>query len=96
MLTLLLLLTTPILGALKNYIKYKKFNIITFSRTPILCTFLFIIMSQFTTTDYSTIFFILILERWVMFIYKILVAYIDDNYIKKKDKYVLKYGFIYC
>jgi len=95
MYSLLLFLITPILGAFKNTVKYKNFNLPIFVRTPILCLFLYTLFYSFLDIDNKIIFLILILERWIMLVYKLLFAHINNNYIIKKEKYVKKYGFIY-
>jgi hypothetical protein len=80
---------TPILGSLKNYVKYKQFNILNFLRTPVVY-FLFQLILQ--TRDYWKI---LILERWFFFIFKIIRSLLRNDYQQKKDKYKLKYNMKY-
>ena len=86
---ILLYLITPFLGSLRNYIKYKKLNFLLFIRTPI--TYFFINLFF----QYNTIWQTLIYERWLLFIYKTILSIYYDDYNRKKDKYILKYGLNY-
>ena len=85
---LLLFFITPILGALKNIVKYKKFNFLLFIRSPMLTYLIYLICKYNILLSF-------ILERWFMFIYKIFRAYVTDNYNTKKEKYKLKYNITY-
>ena len=90
---LLYFLITPTLGSIKNIIKYKQFDSKLFMRTPIIT---FIIYSILNLYDIDNIILLsIIFERWLMFIYKIIMAYINDDYNKKKEKYKLKYNLKY-
>lgn len=80
---------TPFLGLSKNYIKYKKTNFFIFIRTPII----YFLLKQFINNN--NIWKILIYERWFFFIFKIIKSYINNDYIKKKKKYILKYKLKY-
>ena len=76
------LIIIPILGMLKNYVKYKRVSILLFMRTPIIYIFLY---SFFTLLKYSNrICMTIINERIFMFLYKIVVSLLTDNYNKKK------------
>ena len=87
------LIIIPILGMLKNYVKYKRVSILLFMRTPIIYIFLY---SFFTLLKYSNrICMTIINERIFMFLYKIVVSLLTDNYNKKKIKYEEKYGIEY-
>jgi hypothetical protein len=90
----LMSLMTSILGALKNFVKYKQFNMAIFFRTPIICVLIGIFLFHFHFDLHCT-FFVIILERWFMLIYKTVIAYVNGNYMKKKDKYIIKYGMKY-
>jgi len=79
---------TPFLGLFKNYIKYKKTNFFIFIRTPIIYFLIKIFIN-------NNIWKILIYERWFFFIFKIIKSYINNDYIKKKEKYILKYKLKY-
>lgn len=96
---LLLSLATSILGALKNYVKYKQFEISLFFRTPIICLitgmFLKLFFRNYIYFNFTSAFFVIILERWLMLSYKSLVAYYSNNYLQKKEKYKVKYGLKY-
>ena len=86
----ILFFITSVLGATKNYMKYKQFNIILFLRTPFVCTIIYNLI-KFMIVNKSILFLsTLILERWIMFIYKIIYSFIDDSYGKKKNKYIVK------
>ena len=80
---------TPLLGSLKNFVKYKKFNLFLFLRSPVLCLILKIIIQT------NNIWMIMILERWIMFVFKIIRSWIRNDYLKKKEKYIEKYNLIY-
>lgn len=79
---LLYFLITPSLGSLKNIIKYKQFDSKLFLRTPIITFIIYNIMYLFEMNN--IILLSIIFERWLMFIYKIIMAYINDDYNKKK------------
>ena len=84
---------TPILGFVKNYIKYKQFHIFIFLRTPFVY---FIIHNILYMLNFQRIVFpTIIFERWFFFIYKIIRSWIRNDYIRNKEKYKLKYGLIY-
>lgn len=84
-----LYLITPILGSLKNYVKYKRFNILVFLRT----LYIYSILKFAIQTDNTWI--ILMLERWFFFLFKIIRSIINDDYNNKKKKYIEKYRLIY-
>lgn len=77
------------LGTLRNYIKYKRINILLFLRTPI--TYFMINLLFQNQNIWKT----LIFERWFFFIYKSLLSLYNDDYNVKKQKYILKYGLKY-
>ena len=58
----------------------KKFNYFLFMRSPLL-VYMFYLVFRYN------ILVALIIERWFMFVYKIIRAYFTDNYNKKKEKY---------
>ena len=80
---------TPLLGSLKNFVKYKKFNLFLFLRSPVLCLILKIIIQT------NNIWMIMILERWIMFVFKIIRSWIRNDYLTKKEKYIEKYNLNY-
>lgn len=84
-----LYLITPLLGTLRNYVKYKQLNIYLFFRTPLT----YILISWITNT--SNVWKILVYERWYFFIYKTLLSIYNDDYNVKKDKYIKKYNLNY-
>ena len=90
---LLLYSVTPILGFLRNYIKYKQCKFITFMRTPLVY---FFFHSLFCLMDYRNVVWkTLIFERWYFFIDKSIMSLWNNDYMKKKDKYKIKYGLQY-
>ena len=74
----MLWLMTPLLGATKNYVKYKQFKI-----------FIFLLIQE--TNPWK----ILILERWFLLLYKSFLSLYRNDYMKKKEKYIQKYGLKY-
>ena len=84
-----LYLITPLLGSLKNYVKYKRFNIFVFLRT----LYIYFILKLSIQTN--NIWIILMLERWFFFVFKIIKSIINNDYNNKKQKYIEKYKLIY-
>ena len=84
---------TPLLGALRNYIKYKDIKFKTFIRTPIIYLFIHITLSGYI--KYNIVMHTLIFERWFFFAYKICLSLYYDDYHNKKEKYKLKYDMVY-
>ena len=82
-------LITPLLGFIKNYVKYKQINLLIFLRTPLIYSLLFICLQT------QNIWKIITVERWLFFIFKIIRSTIRRDYIVNKEKYKLKYGLIY-
>jgi len=81
-----------ILGLFKNYIKYKSCKISLFMRTPIICYIIYEISKN--KVD-NPILFSIVSERCFMLIFKSLKSVYDDDYNKKKHKYIKKYGLVY-
>ena len=81
-LNMYLYLVTPLLGSLKNYVKYKRFNILIFIRT----FYIYFILKLFIQTDNNWL--ILMLERWFFFLFKIIRSIYRNDYESKK-----KYNF---
>jgi hypothetical protein len=88
-LNMYLYLVTPLLGSLKNYVKYKRFNIIIFIRT----LYIYFILKLFIQTDNNWL--ILMLERWFFFLFKIIRSIYRNDYERNKIKYINKYGIKY-
>ncbi len=84
---MILFFITPILGALRNYSKYRYFNLLLFLRTPFLYFFLYLF---FQTNNFWKI---LIYERWFFFMYKTIVSIYKKDYYFKREKYIRKYKF---
>ena len=84
-----LYLITPLLGSLKNYVKYKKFNLLIFIRTLYIYALLQLIIQT------KNIYLILILERWFFFGFKIIRSALRGDYMKNREKYIKKYNLIY-
>ena len=84
-----LYIITPLLGSLKNYVKYKRFNILIFIRS----FYVYLILKLAAQTN--NIYLILILERWFFFIFKIIRSIYRNDYIRNSTKYETKYKLIY-
>jgi predicted neutral ceramidase superfamily lipid hydrolase len=83
----------PVLGALKNYVKYKRISLLLFLRTPVIYT---IIYTYLRILNYKNkISLTIIYERIFMFIYKIIYSLLTDSYHKNKLKYIKKYNILY-
>ncbi len=80
---------TPLLGSLKNYVKYKRFNILIFIRT----IYIYFIIQLFVKGN--NIWMTLMLERWFFFVFKIIRSFIRNDYIRNRLKYEQKYSLIY-
>ena len=84
-----LYLITPLLGIIRNYIKYKQIKLLLFLRTPV--TYFMINLIFQNQSIWKTLMF----ERWFFFIYKSLLSLYNDDYNVKKTKYIKKYGLKY-
>jgi hypothetical protein len=84
---------TPLLGALRNYVKYKQFKLMIFIKTPI--TYFIIHKLLEIIKCRNIILYTLILERWYFLLYKTVVSLINDDYNIKKQKYIIKYNLKY-
>lgn len=84
-----LCLITPLLGSLKNYVKYKRFNFLVFIRT----FYIYALIQCIIQTN--NIYLILILERWFFFGFKVIRSLIRNDYMKNRNKYIKKYKLIY-
>lgn len=94
-LCILILIIIPILGAIKNIIKRKTFNIRIFLRTFYVYGIIYFILKytniyQFKFDIYDSM-LLSLTERWSMFVYKIFYSIITKNHEKKKFKYYQKY-----
>lgn len=85
----MLLLVTPLLGSLRNHVKYKDFKPVIFIRTPIIYFFLFLFFQT------RNIWKIIVFERWLMFVYKTILSIYKNDYKNKKEKYIEKYKMKY-
>lgn len=83
------LLLTPLLGSLKNYVKYKRFDLLNFLRTP----FVYFLLQLFLQTE--NYWKILIMERWIFFVLKIIRSLWRNDYLNNKEKYKIKYKIKY-
>ena len=75
---------TPLLGALRNYVKYKQFKTTIFIKTPI--TYFIIHKLLEICKCNNIILYTLILERWYFLLYKTFLSIINDDYNIKKKK----------
>jgi len=83
------ILITPLLGSLKNYVKYKQFNILILLRTP----FIYFLLQLILQTN--NVWKILVIERWILFLFKISRSLYRNDYYVKKEKYKIKYNINY-
>ena len=87
------LLIIPVLGALKNYVKYKRVSFLLFMRTPIIYSIFYSYLSLFKYNNKVSL--TIINERVFMFLYKIIYSLLTDSYHKNKLKYIKKYNILY-
>jgi len=97
---MLLTLITPTLGVFRNYGKYKQFDIGLFIRTPIIYCLLYFghhisTGGEASLMDNNNIFVYMIVERWLLLLYKGVLSWINNDYEKKKEKYKIKYKLKY-
>lgn len=85
---------TPILGLIRNYIKYKNLYFLLFFRSPIICEVIFYLIKKNNKYEYA-ILLALIYERWLMLIFKSLISLYNNDYLIKKEKYKKKYNLKY-
>ena len=71
----LLYAITPVSGYLKNYIKYKRVNVSTFSRTPLVYIMIDRILSYYKLKN--VVLWTIVLERWFFFYLKIICNFYD-------------------
>jgi len=93
--TICVLVIIPIFGAIKNVVKRKSFNIFIFLRTFVVYLSIYLI-GKFITIEYFKLnlynaMALSLLERYLMFVFKIVYSYFTENYEKKKFKYYKKY-----
>lgn len=86
-----LYIITPTLGCIRNYVKYKRFKPLYFLRTPLI----YLILHKMILLYRGKILLILILERWLLFIFKTFVSIYRNDYIRNKEKYIQKYNLKY-
>lgn len=86
---MLLFFITAILGALKNYTKYKDFQPLLFIRTPLM------LLALRALAPGVHLGWLMIVERWILLFYKTVQAWINDDYHSKRVKYQKKYGIKY-
>ena len=87
------LLIIPVLGALKNFVKYKRVSLLLFCRTPFIYSFIYSYLRLFKYKN--KIILTVVNERIFMFIYKIIYSLLTDSYHKNKLKYIKKYNILY-
>jgi len=94
-LSVLVLTSIPILGSIKNIVKRKTFNILIFLRTFAIYLIIYLLLEYgfgyYYDFELDTSMLICLLERWIMFVYKIIYSFVTKNYEKKKFKYYHKY-----
>ena len=87
------LLIIPVLGAVKNYVKYKRVSALLFLRTPVIYLIFYAFMWIFKFKNKVSL--TIINERIFMFLYKIIYSLLTDTYHKNKLKYIKKYNILY-
>ena len=87
-----LFLITAILGFIRNFVKYKKIELLLFLRSPFLSLLIYFIIKN--KLD-SPILWAIILERWFLLLFKSIKSYCDDDYMRKRKKYEKKYNLTY-
>ena len=87
------LLIIPVLGAVKNYVKYKRVSALLFLRTPVIYLIFYALMWIFKFKNKVSL--TIINERIFMFLYKIIYSILIDKYHIKKLKYIKKYNILY-
>ena len=92
---LILYTITPLLGALRNYCKYKEFKLKLFIRTPFTYYVFYKICFQFQKKYTINPFMIMMFERWFFLVFKTFLSIINDDYNIKKQKYIKKYNLKY-
>ena len=90
---MLLYTLTPLLGALRNYVKYKQFKLYIFIKTPVTYFVIHNILKLIQLQN--KILYTLILERWFFLFYKTYLSIKNDDYNTKRDKYIKKYNLNY-
>ena len=97
------LIVIPTLGLLKNYVKYKRCDPFTFLRTPII-NYLFLFYFNINKNYYVNynqyqqeinLLKSILYERYFFFIYKIIKSLYNNDYERKKEKYIGKYNLTY-
>ena len=86
---MLLYLITPSIGLLRNYVKYKQIKYLLFVRTPLVYILLLVLLQTQNTWK------VLIVERWVLLVYKTIISIYKNDYYRNKDKYQKKYNLKY-
>ena len=87
------LMIIPVLGALKNYVKYKRVSALLFLRTPVIYSIIYTYL--WTLKFKNKVSLTIINERVFMFLYKIIYSLLTDSYHKNKLKYIKKYNILY-
>ena len=87
------LLIIPVLGAAKNYVKYKRLSFLLFLRTPVIYSFIYAYLRLLNHKN--KVILTIVNERIFMFIYKIVYSLLTDSYHKNKLKYIRKYNILY-
>ena len=82
------LLIIPVLGALKNYVKYKRLSVLLFLRTPVIYSFIYTYLKLLNYKN--KVILTIVNERIFMFFYKIIYSLLTDSYHKNKLKYIKK------
>ena len=88
-----LIFITSILGFIRDYSKYKLFSFNKFIRTPLIILIIYFILNILGFKE--SLLLSLIFERWFFLIIKAIISYSNNDYLKKKRKYIIKYNIKY-
>ena len=88
-----LIFITSILGFIRDYSKYKLFSFNKFIRTPLIILIINFVLNILGYNE--SLLLSLIFERWFFLILKSIISYFNNDYLKKKNKYIMKYKIKY-
>lgn len=88
-----LIFITSILGFIRDYSKYKLFSFNKFIRTPLIILIFNVLLNILGYKE--SLLLSLIFERWFFLIIKSIISYKNNDYLKKKEKYIAKYNIEY-
>jgi len=90
---MLIFFVTSLLGLIRDYTKYKNICYFKFIRSPLITCLIYNILNILKINN--SILLSIIFERWFFLVYKSLLSFYNNDYIKKKYKYKYKYNLNY-